>query len=91
MTQEFPEGLESVDPNSRFFPPSWKDAAIRLLYCKCHQGVLCVRCNTYFRGKDLKKLQADHIKAWSSGGKTEWENMQLLCSLCNLRKLNASR
>lgn len=34
------------------------------------------------------ELQIDHKIAWSKGGKTVIENLQTLCSLCNLGKSN---
>jgi hypothetical protein len=34
------------------------------------------------------ELHVDHIEPWSSGGETILENLQTLCSLCNLGKSN---
>jgi len=34
------------------------------------------------------ELQVDHIVAWSNGGETILENLQTLCSDCNLGKGN---
>ena len=33
-------------------------------------------------------LHVDHIKAWSNGGETVLENLQTLCSKCNIGKSN---
>lgn len=33
-------------------------------------------------------LQVDHIKAWANGGETVLENLQTLCSKCNIGKSN---
>ncbi len=33
-------------------------------------------------------LHVDHIKAWSLGGETSYENLQTLCEACNLGKSN---
>ena len=46
------------------------------------QGI-CPYCKKHFK---LEEMHADHIVAWSKGGKTTAENCQLLCSACNLRK-----
>ena len=33
-------------------------------------------------------LHVDHIKPWSKGGETTFENLQTLCSACNIGKGN---
>ena len=33
-------------------------------------------------------LHVDHIKAWANGGETVLENLQTLCSVCNIGKSN---
>lgn len=33
-------------------------------------------------------LHVDHVKAWSKGGETVLENLQTLCSVCNIGKSN---
>lgn len=37
---------------------------------------------------DDNPLEVDHIKAWANGGETVIENLQILCSKCNLGKSN---
>lgn len=32
---------------------------------------------------EIEEMEADHIKAWSKGGKTTIDNCQLLCRECN--------
>ena len=49
------------------------------------QGGVCVKCEKKY---DITQMQADHIKPWSKGGKTEKENCQMLCQECNGRKSN---
>ena len=34
------------------------------------------------------ELHVDHVTAWSNGGETKLENLQTLCSVCNLGKSN---
>ena len=85
MNGEPPENLEAVDPKSRFYPSSWRDAAIRANYEQ--RGILCKICHKYFIGRrELSMLEADHIRPWSRGGLTTWGNLQLLCRPCNNSK-----
>jgi 5-methylcytosine-specific restriction endonuclease McrA len=82
-----PENLEPVDPKSRHYPASWRDAAIRASFDIDQRGVLCSGCGKIFRGRrELGLLQSDHIHPWSQEGLTTWENLQLLCRPCNLLK-----
>ena len=37
---------------------------------------------------DLSDMDADHVKAWSKGGKTTLQNAQCLCTNCNQKKGN---
>lgn len=47
------------------------------------QGGKCALCQKIF---PIENMHADHIKAWSKGGKTVVENCQMLCERCNLMK-----
>lgn len=89
MEGEPPENLEAVEPASRIYPPSWRDAAIRTLYDPKEGGVRCSGCKKWFHGRrDLSLLECDHIHPWSAGGLTTWANLQLLCRPCNRTKSN---
>ncbi len=46
------------------------------------------KCNICGKPFNIKEMHADHIKAWSKGGKTELDNGQMLCVDCNLKKSN---
>lgn len=87
MQGALPSLLEQADPRARTFPPSWRDAAIRILYDAKAGGVCCPNCRRVFRGRgELRRLQGDHITPFSRGGLTTWANLQLLCAACNLQK-----
>lgn len=47
------------------------------------QDGICVLCEKEF---ELDEMEADHIVAWSQGGKTLIENCQMLCRSCNREK-----
>ncbi len=87
MTGDLPDFLEAVDPSSRHFPASWRDAAIRELYDSRNGGFRCLGCaGTFRRPAELRRLHGDHIVPFSRGGLTVWSNLQLLCANCNLKK-----
>lgn len=44
---------------------------------------ICVICNERF---DIIEMEGDHITPWSEGGKTNLENLQMLCRDDNRRK-----
>ncbi len=46
---------------------------------------ICASCGKHF---SLEEMEADHIKPWCEGGKTEKENCQMLCRQCNRTKSN---
>lgn len=49
------------------------------------QNHKCAICGKTF---PIEKMQGDHIKPWSEGGKTVYENLQMLCTTCNIKKSN---
>lgn len=44
------------------------------------QKGICKKCKEHF---DMNEMDADHIKLWKDGGKTEDANCQMLCVPCN--------
>ncbi|MGL4617357.1 MAG: HNH endonuclease [Mycoplasmoidaceae bacterium] len=46
----------------------------------------CAICGKKF--ENINDLQGDHIKPITKGGKTEFDNLQMLCKTCNTRKGN---
>lgn len=53
-------------------------------------GFRCIRCGRSPATKVGVELQIDHIQPWGQGGETKNENLQTLCSECNLGKSNKS-
>lgn len=47
------------------------------------QNGMCAKCGKYF---NYEETEADHIKPWSEGGKTNVLNCQILCKQCNRMK-----
>lgn len=86
MKSPFPANLSPVDPSSRMFPADWKDQAI-FIELRAKGSVTCSLCSEKFIVRaDLRLLEADHIKPFSKGGLTVWENLQLLWRPCNRSK-----
>ena len=57
---------------------AFTDTQKRTQYAK--QEGICARCGKHFSFEDM---EGDHIIAWSKGGKTLPENLQMLCKTCN--------
>ncbi len=63
--------------NIRAFSPNMKREAYE------RQKGICVKCKKKF---ELDEMEADHIKPWHEGGKTDAKNCQMLCKDDNRRK-----
>lgn len=48
----------------------------------------CVKCGKSPAKDPSIELHVDHIIPWSKGGETVFENLETLCSICNLGKSN---
>jgi hypothetical protein len=48
----------------------------------------CVKCGCSPATERSTQLHVDHIVSWANGGETILENLQTLCSKCNLGKSN---
>ena len=83
-----PPYLSDCAPDSRVYPSDWKWAYYRL-HGGTTTGYHCPMCKKLFVGPGASgylELHGDHAKSWSDGGRTTWDNLQLLCGRCNLRK-----
>ncbi|WP_270983058.1 HNH endonuclease family protein [Campylobacter helveticus] len=72
---------------------AFSDSVKRAVYER--QGGVCANSDGHIKGVkcphenerlELEQMEADHILAWSKGGKTEKENCQMLCVECNRAK-----
>ncbi len=48
----------------------------------------CIACGRNPASNPDIILHVDHIKSWDKGGETVFENLQTLCSICNIGKSN---
>lgn len=60
---------------------AFKDIDRKWAYKK--QNGICPYCKEKF---DYEKMHGDHIIPWSKGGMTDRDNLQMLCTDCNLKK-----
>ena len=63
--------------NLRAFSESQKREAYE------RQQGICPHCHEHY---DYEEMEGDHITPWHEGGKTEPENLQMLCKNCNRKK-----
>ena len=63
--------------NIRAFSDSMKRAAYE------RQDGICPICKGHF---EINEMEGDHITPWHEGGKTDIDNLQMLCKDCNRRK-----
>lgn len=61
----------------RAFSPSMKRTAYE------RQKGICPLCGKHF---EIDQMEGDHITPWCEGGKTEADNLQMLCKDCNRHK-----
>lgn len=47
------------------------------------QNGICPHCGEHF---SFAQMEGDHVIAWRDGGKTTYDNLQMLCKECNRRK-----
>jgi len=68
-----------------------RDASLRLRFrVLLRDNFRCRQCGRSPATHAGVALQVDHILAWEQGGPTTYENLQALCTDCNLGKSNLS-
>ena len=82
--------LESPKPESIINPRKiGRDPSLRLRWKVLQRDrFTCCKCGTSPAFKIGIELHVDHIIPWSKGGETILDNLQTLCSLCNIGKSN---
>lgn len=63
---------------------NWRLRATILIRDNC----ICRMCGASPAKDSSVVLHVDHVKPWSKGGETDLENLQTLCSVCNIGKSN---
>lgn len=70
-------------------PRTGRDPSLRLRFKVLQRDRFCCRhCGASPAQQPRVELHVDHIVPWSKGGETVLENLQTLCSACNLGKSN---
>lgn len=84
LSEESIRGLE-IEPGTRHKTSRTINWRIRFIVMK-RDNFKCKNCGRS-PATDLSiVLHVDHIKAWANGGETVLENLQTLCSKCNIGK-----
>lgn len=84
-------GVENFQGNKSTAPrkETGRDPSLRLRWRVLHRDrFTCCACGASPALTPGVELHVDHIAAWSKGGLTVLENLQTLCSRCNLGKSN---
>lgn len=77
-------GISSVSEAAR---RTSRDPSLRLRFQVLPRDrFACRSCGASPASKASVELQVDHVRPWSRGGETTLENLQTLCSSCNLGK-----
>jgi 5-methylcytosine-specific restriction endonuclease McrA len=60
---------------------TFTDSQKRAAYEK--QNGICPMCGKHY---EINEMEGDHITPWSESGKTQRDNLQMLCKTCNRTK-----
>lgn len=78
--------IESTSDNKK---KTGRDPSLRLRFKVMQRDKFtCQHCGASPAKDPSVELHLDHIVPWSKGGETTYENLQTLCSKCNLGKSN---
>lgn len=81
------ENLRNEKINQGSHHKTSRDPSLRLRYkVLLRDRFCCVQCGASPAKSPGVELHIDHVLAWSKGGETKLENLQTLCSKCNLGK-----
>jgi 5-methylcytosine-specific restriction endonuclease McrA len=70
-------------------PRTGRDPSLRLRFkVRQRDRICCHHCGASPAKQPRVELHVDHIIPWSKGGETVLENLQTLCSACNVGKSN---
>lgn len=83
-SEEAIKGLE-IEPSTRHKTSRTINWRIRFVVMK-RDNFKCKNCGRSPATDQNIILHVDHIKAWANGGETVLENLQTLCSICNIGK-----
>jgi len=83
------EDSTSTETESKYAKPDSRTINLRLRWKVLQRDSFkCCKCGASPATDSNVQLQVDHIIPWSKGGKTTIDNLQTLCSKCNLGKGN---
>ena len=81
------DGIASENKNNIKTKPRDVNLRLRFLVFKRDNFKCCICGDSPAKNPNIE-LHVDHIIPWSKGGETKIENLQTLCSKCNLGKSN---
>jgi len=74
-----------IDPSSQHKTNRGINLQLRFIVMK-RDNFKCQKCGRSPTTDPSIILHIDHVKAWANGGETVLENLQTLCSICNIGK-----
>lgn len=74
-----------IDPNTQHKTKRGINLQLRFIVMR-RDNFKCKNCGRSPATDPTIILHVDHIKAWANGGETILENLQTLCSKCNIGK-----